>query len=124
MCGIFLDRGELEQLLDAERGYERRVEQEQDRDDDGHRGHHLGYDGHRDHDHDDDDANRRRGMGRASATQFLSIPWRRVARQQRRVGGFRRSRAVVRVLSAEGSQGVEDHGEVDCLLEQGTGDRG
>ena len=65
--GIFLDRGELEQLLDAERGDERHEDRYDDRD----RGHH--HDGDRHHDrHDDDDDKRRRGRRRTSPTQFLT----------------------------------------------------
>ena len=68
--GIFLDRGELEQLLDAERGNERSGERDEDRHDERHPGY---RDDHRDdHDHDDDDGKRGHGRRRASATQFLS----------------------------------------------------
>jgi Zn-finger nucleic acid-binding protein len=67
--GIFLDRGELEQLLDAERGNARGDERE-DGYDDHHRGHDHDDDRHRDH-HDDDDK-RRRGRRRTSPTQLLS----------------------------------------------------
>jgi Zn-finger nucleic acid-binding protein len=68
--GIFLDRGELEQLLDAERGHDRRGEPDDDRYDDHDRGHH--HDDDRRHDRHDDDDTRRRGRRRTSATQFLS----------------------------------------------------
>ena len=80
--GIFLDRGELEQLLDAERGHGRGDERDEDRydehnrahhdDDDRHDHHHHDDDRHRDHHHDDDDEKRRRGRRRTSPTQFLS----------------------------------------------------
>ena len=69
--GIFLDRGELEQLLDAERGDDRGDERYEDRYDDHHRGHHHDDDRHHDH-HEDDDDKRRRGRRRTSPTQFLS----------------------------------------------------
>ena len=70
--GIFLDRGELEPLLDAERGFERRSEGDEDRHDQWHRGHHHDDDHHDHHDHDDDRGKSGRGRRRASATQFLS----------------------------------------------------
>jgi Zn-finger nucleic acid-binding protein len=69
--GIFLDRGELEQLLDAERGRDRRDERNEDRYDDHDRAHHQDDDHHHDR-HDDHDDTRRRGRPRASPTQFLS----------------------------------------------------
>ena len=73
--GVFLDRGELEQLLDAERGPERRDERDEHKHDDHHRGHHDD-DRQRDHDRDDDDHKhdhkRGRGSRRTGATQFLS----------------------------------------------------
>lgn len=59
--GVFLDRGELEQLLDAECGPERRDERDEHKHDDHHRGH-----------HGDDEHKRGRGSRRTSATQFLS----------------------------------------------------
>jgi Zn-finger nucleic acid-binding protein len=68
--GIFLDRGELEQLLGAERGHDRRDERHEDRHDDRDRGHH--HDDDRHHDRHDDDDRRRRGRRRTSPTQFLS----------------------------------------------------
>ena len=72
--GIFLDRGELEQLLDAEGRHGRRDEREErdEREYDEHyRGHH--HDGDRHHDrHDDDDDRRSRGRRRTSPTQFLT----------------------------------------------------
>jgi uncharacterized protein len=82
--GIFLDRGEIEQLLDAERDHDRGDERDEDRYDDHHRAHHHDDDRHYDHHHDDDDRHhrhhdddgdddkRRRGRRRASPTQFLS----------------------------------------------------
>ena len=70
--GIFLDRGELEQLLDAERGDDRRDERDEDRYDEHHRGHRHDDDRHHDHHDDDDDDKRRRGRRRTSPTQFLS----------------------------------------------------
>lgn len=72
--GIFLDRGELEQLLDAERGHDRRDERDTDSYDDHHRGHHHDDDRHRHDDYrdDEDDDKRRRGRRRTSPTQFLS----------------------------------------------------
>lgn len=63
--GIFLDRGELEQLLDAERGYEREEHRH------GERQEHDAGD-HRDRRHDADEHKRGRGSRRASAGQFLS----------------------------------------------------
>lgn len=60
--GVFLDRGELEQLLDAECGPERRDERDEHKHDDHHRGH-----------HDDDEHKRGRGSRRTSATQFLTF---------------------------------------------------
>ena len=78
--GIFLDRGELEQLLDAERGHDRGDERDEDShgdhyrahrdDDDRHHDHH--HDDDRDRDHDDDADKRRRGRRRTSPTQLLS----------------------------------------------------
>jgi Zn-finger nucleic acid-binding protein len=69
--GIFLDRGELEQLLDRERGHDRRDEPDEHRSDDHYRGH--DDDDHRRHDrYDDDEDKRRRGRGRTTPTQFLS----------------------------------------------------
>ena len=69
--GIFLDRGELEQLLDAERGHDRRDERDEERYDDHDRAHHQDDAHHHDR-HDDHDDTRRRGRPRASPTQFLS----------------------------------------------------
>ena len=63
--GIFLDRGELEQLLEAERGYEREEHRHGDR-------HEHDADDDRDHRHDADEHKRGRGSRRASAGQFLS----------------------------------------------------
>jgi Zn-finger nucleic acid-binding protein len=74
--GIFLDRGELEQLLDADRGHDQRGERDEDRYDDHYRAHghdhDHGHDRHDDHHHDDDDDTRRRGRRRTSPAQFLS----------------------------------------------------
>jgi Zn-finger nucleic acid-binding protein len=71
--GIFLDRGELEQLLDAERGHDRGDERDAGRYDDHYRAHHHDDDRHHDQHHDDDDdEKRRRGRRRTSPTQFLS----------------------------------------------------
>ncbi|MHB1569970.1 MAG: TFIIB-type zinc ribbon-containing protein [Solirubrobacteraceae bacterium] len=60
--GIFLDRGELEQLVDAELGDERRDEQVEH-----HRDRH-------DHDHEDDHDYQTKGRGsrRPRASSFLS----------------------------------------------------
>ena len=69
--GIFLDRGELEQLLD-ERGSERGSERDEDRHDGRHRAYHHDDDHHDEHANDDDDGKRGRGRRRTSATQFLS----------------------------------------------------
>ena len=66
--GIFLDRGELEQLLDSERGHDRRDEH---RSDDDYRGHHDDDD-RRHGRYDDDEDKRSRGRRRTSPTQFLS----------------------------------------------------
>lgn len=66
--GIFLDRGELEQLLDAERGSER----DEDRHDNRHRRYHHDDDDRDRDDHDESDGRRGRGRRRTSATQFLS----------------------------------------------------
>ena len=69
--GIFLDRGELEQLLDAEGRHGRRDERDEHEYDEHYRGHH--HDGDRHHDrHDDDDDKRSRGRRRTSPTQFLT----------------------------------------------------
>lgn len=57
--GIFLDRGELEQLLDAERGHERHEDSSKRRLDDRHH-------------HDDEHDEHRRGRRRTSPTTFLS----------------------------------------------------
>jgi Zn-finger nucleic acid-binding protein len=54
--GIFLDRGELEQLLDAERGYERRDERRRTRSDE----HYDRDDDEHHHDRDDDQHHGRR----------------------------------------------------------------
>jgi Zn-finger nucleic acid-binding protein len=76
--GIFLDRGELEQLLDQERGHDRRDERDErdergkDKHDDHYRAHHYDDDRDRDEHHDDDDEKGRRGRRRTSPTQFLS----------------------------------------------------
>ena len=70
--GIFLDRGELEQLLDAERGSERPSQRDADRHDGRHRAYHHDDDHHDEHAHDDDDGKRGRGRRRESATQLLS----------------------------------------------------
>ena len=69
--GIFLDRGELEQLLDTERGHDRRDEPDKRRSDDHYRGHRDDDDRRHDR-YDDDEDKRRRGRRRASPTQFLS----------------------------------------------------
>jgi Zn-finger nucleic acid-binding protein len=66
--GIFLDRGELEQLLDAEHDHE----PHDDGYDDRHRRQHHDDDRHRDHDRDGAEHQRGRRSRRASATQFLS----------------------------------------------------
>ncbi len=55
--GIFLDRGELEQLLDEERGHERRDERHPD---------------HHDHDHDHDHERKGRESRRTRASTFIS----------------------------------------------------
>jgi len=69
--GIFLDRGELEQLLDAEGRHGRGDERDEHEYDEHYRGHH--HDGDRHHDrHDDDDDKRSRGRRRTSPTQFLT----------------------------------------------------
>ena len=57
--GIFLDRGELEQLLDAERGHERREDYSESHEDDRHH-------------HDRDEDEHRHGRRRTSPTSFLS----------------------------------------------------
>jgi uncharacterized protein len=76
--GIFLDRGELEQLLDAERSHGRGNERDEDRYDHHDRARHHDDDRHHDHDRDDDHDHdhdhdkRRRGRRRTSPTQLLS----------------------------------------------------
>ena len=68
--GIFLDRGELEQLLDAQRGHVRR-----DMDDEGHHDRHD-HDHDHDHEHEGDheyDYDRKgRGSRRTRASTFIS----------------------------------------------------
>ena len=58
--GIFLDRGELEQLLDAERGHERRDEHDHERRDE------------HDHEHDHEYERKGRGSRRTRASTFIS----------------------------------------------------
>lgn len=61
--GVFLDRGEPEQLLDAECGPERRDERDEREHDDHHRGH-----------HDEDDTSEAVGAGApAPPSSFLTI---------------------------------------------------
>jgi uncharacterized protein len=60
--GIFLDRGELEQLLDAQRGPERRDVRDQRR-----------HDRHdHDHEHEHDYEGKSRGSRRTRASTFIS----------------------------------------------------
>jgi uncharacterized protein len=58
--GIFLDRGELERLLDAERGHERRDEHDHERRDE------------HDHEHDHEYERKGRGSRRTRASTFIS----------------------------------------------------
>ena len=78
--GIFLDRGELEQLLDAQRGPERRDvddERQHDRHDHGHEhdhdhDHEHEHDHDHEHEHDYNHDGKGRGSRRTRASTFIS----------------------------------------------------